>query len=59
MGKWKVAKRPGVDMFLFYMAHLYEVVLFSSMNQFVSETWDPLMLTWCRALRRGTPSWKN
>lgn len=32
-GKWRVAKRPGADVFLFYMAQAYEVVLFSSMNQ--------------------------
>lgn len=30
-----MAKRPGVDMFLFYMAHMYEIVVFSSMSQFV------------------------
>ena len=26
-GKWKIAKRPGAEMFLFYMAQYYEVVL--------------------------------
>ena len=35
-GKWKIAKRPGAEIFLFYMAQYYEVVLFSSMNQQVS-----------------------
>lgn len=35
-GQWKIAKRPGVEMFLFYMAQYYEVVLFSSMNQNVT-----------------------
>lgn len=40
LGKWRIAKRPGVDMFLFYLAHMYEVVVFSSMSQMEAE---PLM----------------
>lgn len=40
MGKWRVAKRPNVDMFLFYLAHMYEVVVYSSMSQMEAE---PLM----------------
>lgn len=33
--KWRIAKRPGADLFLFYMAQLYEIVVFSSLSQFV------------------------
>ena len=32
IGKWKVAKRPGSEVFLFYMAQLYEVVVFSALS---------------------------
>ena len=34
LGRWRVAKRPGAELFLFYAAQLYEVVLFSSMQHF-------------------------
>ena len=37
LGRWRVAKRPGAEIFLFYAAQLYEVVLFSSMQQFEGE----------------------
>lgn len=32
-GRWRIAKRPGADLFLFYAAQLYEVVVFSSLPQ--------------------------
>lgn len=32
-GRWRVAKRPGVDEFLFYAAQFFEVVIFSSLSQ--------------------------
>jgi hypothetical protein len=38
LGRWRVAKRPGAEIFLFYAAQLYEVVLFSSMQQYEGET---------------------
>ena len=38
LGRWRVAKRPGAEIFLFYAAQLYEVVLFSSMQQYDGET---------------------
>ena len=31
--RWRIAKRPGADQFLFYAAQLYEVVVFSSLPQ--------------------------
>lgn len=40
LGKWRISKRPGVDLFLFYLAHMYEVVVYSSMSQMEAE---PLM----------------
>lgn len=33
-GRWRIAKRPGAELFLFYAAQLYEVVVFSSLQQF-------------------------
>ena len=33
-----MAKRPGAEIFLFYMAQLYEVVVFSSLNQSEGDT---------------------
>lgn len=32
-GRWRIAKRPGAELFLFYAAQLYEVVVFSSLPQ--------------------------
>lgn len=32
-GRWRVAKRPGVDEFLFYAAQFFEVIIFSSLSQ--------------------------
>jgi len=32
-GRWRIAKRPGADLFLFYAAQLYEVIVFSSLPQ--------------------------
>ena len=32
-GRWRIAKRPGAELFLFYAAQLYELVVFSSMPQ--------------------------
>ena len=29
--RWRIAKRPGSDLFLFYAAQLYEVIVFSSL----------------------------
>jgi import inner membrane translocase subunit TIM50 len=37
LGRWRVAKRPGAEIFLFYAAQLYEVVVFSSMQQYDGE----------------------
>lgn len=37
LGRWRVAKRPGAELFLFYAAQLYEVVVFSSLQQFDGE----------------------
>lgn len=31
--RWRIAKRPGAELFLFYAAQLYEVVIFSQMMQ--------------------------
>lgn len=31
--RWRIAKRPGAELFLFYAAQLYEVVVFSGMSQ--------------------------
>lgn len=31
--KWRIAKRPGADLFLFYASQMYEVVVFSSLPQ--------------------------
>ena len=39
-GRWRIAKRPGAELFLFYMAQIYEVVLFSSMSHFEG---DPIV----------------
>lgn len=32
-GRWRIAKRPGAELFLFYAAQLYEVVVFSALPQ--------------------------
>lgn len=31
--KWRIAKRPGAELFLFYASQMYEVVVFSSLPQ--------------------------
>jgi hypothetical protein len=31
--RWRIAKRPGADLFLFYAAQMFEVVVFSSLPQ--------------------------
>lgn len=31
--RWRIAKRPGAELFLFYASQLYEVVIFSSLPQ--------------------------
>jgi import inner membrane translocase subunit TIM50 len=58
MGKWRIAKRPGVDMFLFYMAHMYEIVVYSKLSQFeaenVMEKLDPFRLITFRLYRFAT-----
>lgn len=56
--RWKVAKRPGADLFLYYMAHLYELVLFSSLTQFeaepIMEKLDPYQFISYRLYRFAT-----
>ena len=56
--RWKVAKRPGADLFLYYMAHLYEVVVFSSLSQFeaepIMEKLDPYQFISYRLYRFAT-----
>lgn len=56
--RWKIAKRPGADLFLYYMAHLYEVVVFSSLNQFeaepIMEKLDPYQFVSYRLYRFAT-----
>ena len=34
LAKWRIAKRPFAELFLFYMAQLYEIVVFSSLTHF-------------------------
>lgn len=62
MGRWRIAKRPGVDLFLFYMAHMYEVVVYSKLSQFdgeaIMEKLDPLRLVTFRLYRFAT-SYEN
>ncbi len=56
--RWKIAKRPGADLFLYYMAHLYEVVVFSSLAQFeaepIMEKLDPYQFISYRLYRFAT-----
>ena len=57
-GRWRIAKRPGADLFLYTAAHLYEVVVFSSMNQFegeqILEKLDPMQFISWRLFRFAT-----
>lgn len=56
--RWRIAKRPGVDLFLFYMAHMYEVVVYSKLSQFdgdmIMEKLDPLQFVTFRLYRFAT-----
>src|SRR5262249_20646353 len=38
--RWRIAKRPGVELFLFWAAQFYEIVVFSSLPQHEG---DPLV----------------
>ncbi|GBC07744.1 hypothetical protein RclHR1_07670009 [Rhizophagus clarus] len=55
---WRTAKRPGVDYFLFFVANLFEVVIFTSQPSYVAEQilakLDPLGLVPYRLYREST-----
>ena len=59
---WRMAKRPGVDYFIRYLSHYYEIVLFTSlpsaMAELVVQKLDPFGLMGYRLFREGT-DYKN
>ncbi|CAB4401569.1 unnamed protein product [Rhizophagus irregularis] len=55
---WRLAKRPGVDYFLFFVANIFEVVIFTSQPSYIAEQilmkLDPLGLVPYRLYREST-----